>query len=146
MQASIVARGLNKEQFPLNLLLCSNISLCLYLNSVSHRTVFNLLPYRPRAHTGVLPCKHFWLPTSAMLHCSCRAVTRVLFLENMGKEQRTSQMPCTLHPLYILSGELRHLKELSEKMFLRFSKGAGRLRHQIRIRLGSVHSRQSKFH
>lgn len=52
--------------------------------------------------------------------------------------------PSTLH--FKWSGELRHLKELSEKMFLRFSKEEGRLRHQIRIRSGSAHSRQQKFH
>lgn len=52
--------------------------------------------------------------------------------------------PSTLH--FKWSGELRHRKELSEKMFLRFPKEEGRLRHQIRIRSGSAHSRQQKFH
>lgn len=105
MQVSIEARRLNKEQFPLNLLLYSNISLCLCPRYCTSMEGINWLAYRPRAHSGVLPCKHFCLPTSAMLHYSCRAVTRVLFLENMEKEQHPSlPLPCTRRPLDILSG------------------------------------------
>lgn len=62
--------------------------------------VFNPLPYGPRAHGGVSRCKHFWLPKSALLHRSWRAVTHVLFLVSTEKEH---QMPCTLHPLCIRS-------------------------------------------
>lgn len=97
MQVSIEARRLNKEQFPLNLLLYSNISLCLCPQYCTSMDGINRPAYRPRAHCGVLPCKHFCLPTSAMLHCFRRAVTRVLFLENLEKEQHPS-LPCHVGP------------------------------------------------
>lgn len=107
--------------------------------------VFNPLPYRPRAHCAVLPCKHFWLPTSAMLHCSCRAFTRVLFPENMEKEQQTTlRCHVTLHPLYILS-EVASQGALRKKKSVCSLKGRGRLRRQIKMRLGKCTFQAEEF-
>ncbi len=52
LQASIQAHRLNKEQFPLNLLLCSNISLCLYPDTVS-QYMCSIHFYIDRGHTVV---------------------------------------------------------------------------------------------
>lgn len=66
--------------------------------------VFTPLSYRLRAHTAVLPCKHFWLPASAMFFCSLRAVTHVPFPENTEKWAADhTHTACTSDPLYILS-------------------------------------------
>lgn len=104
--------------------------------------VFTPLSYRLRAHIAVLPCKHFWLPASAMFFCSLRAVTHVPFPENTEKWAADhTHTACTSDPLYILSKV--PLTEAAEgPLAENEGKRGERLRRQIEIRLGSVHSRK----
>lgn len=103
MRVSIEARRLNKEQFPSNLLLYSNISLCLCPRYCTSMDGINWLAYRPRAHGGVLPCKHFCLPTSAMLHYSAERLLVSYF-------SRTWRRSSTLHCRAACAPSTRHFK------------------------------------